>query len=123
MIRGRGGLGELRDRIELARKKRVPVGDVGFAETFVTVAAVWARFEQLGGSAFMDDAAAGDNGGPGATHTFVIRYRLGLELPDVTTYVFWKGRRLKLSKVRQNDARGDFMTLFCEVQETVEDDA
>lgn len=116
-VRARGGIGEMRDRIELFAKARAPEGEASMKETLTPLGKVWTKVTQQSGTRFLDQATAGKEGGQGFTHVFTIRNRPGQPLPDVNTLVFYRGRRFAVKNVRELDQRRDYMDLQCEPEQ------
>src|SRR3982750_1857144 len=65
-------IGELRHRIQVARRSRAPDPDFGYQEVMTLVAEVWADIEHSNsGVNYLDDAT--DAEAPGVTHIFTVR--------------------------------------------------
>ncbi len=109
-------IGELRHRIQVARRSRAPDPDFGYQEVMTLVAEVWADIGHANtGVNYLDDAT--DAEAPGVTHVFTVRRDRRVTLPDARTYVVHGGRRHKVLRVREEDQTGRFLALLCAVQE------
>src|SRR4051794_41972945 len=65
-------IGELRHRIQVARRSRAPDPDFGYQEVMTLVAEVWADIGHANsGVNYLDDAT--DAEAPGVTHVFTVR--------------------------------------------------
>src|SRR3954468_23693496 len=83
-------IGELRHRIQVARRTRAPDPDFGFQEVMTLVAEVWANVGHANsGVSYLDNAT--DAEAPGVTHIFTVRRDRRVNLPDARTYVVHGG--------------------------------
>jgi head-tail adaptor len=117
VVKNAPSIGDLRQRVMVARRNRAPDLDFGFVETMTLLGEAWARIEQTrDGVGYLDDAT--DAAGPEVTHEFTLRRDPLVNLPDARTYVIHGGRRYKVLRVREDDQTGRHICLLCAMQES-----
>jgi SPP1 family predicted phage head-tail adaptor len=100
-------IGKLRQRVALQARTQAPTGSEAIADSYATVATVWAEVEQLEGAVFV----AGQQTEERATHKVTIRNRTDLE---AWRYLLWGTKRMKVIETRAADDRRRFLDILAE---------